>query len=131
MFPNVRSRFPNGRCAADRVAASSRQYEAPVMPHNVRKSVTTPGSASIQAVPALNPARRAAPRPASAPAPAWATTRRVLGGWVLGEVTAPNYATRRGRAARRPRSQRERQFARIARSDSRSDPMVASTADGS
>src|SRR5258708_10564560 len=106
MFPSVRSRLPSGRCAADRVAASSRQYEAPVMPHNVITSVAAPGSASIQAAPALKPARLlAAPSPPPAPAAAWATT-----GWVLGEVTARclpirtpglrHYATRRGPAAR-------------------------------
>src|ERR1700726_828483 len=90
MFPSVRSRLPNGRCAADRVAASSRQYEAPVMPHNVMTSVATPGTASIQAVPALNPARRAAP--VLAPAAAWATTGCVLGEviWLLHRV-APSY----------------------------------------
>src|SRR5215469_3474509 len=74
MLPSVRSRLPSGRCAADIVAASSRQYEAPVMPHNVITSVATPGSASIQALPALKPGR-----PVAAGSPPAVSSARLLG----------------------------------------------------
>src|SRR5260370_35923514 len=106
MPPGARRRLRSGRAAAGGGAPQPRQYEAPVMPHNVITSVAAPGSASIQAAPALKPARLlAAPSPPPAPAAAWATT-----GWVLGEVTARclpigtpglrHYAPRRGHAAR-------------------------------
>ncbi len=113
------------------------------MPHKVITSVATPGTASIQAVPVLKPARRlAATWPPPAPAAAWAAT-----GWVLGEVTArclpigadsgrsgattlcnpTGSRTKRSGVGRRAGTQAPR----MARIDSRSDPMVASTADGS
>src|ERR1700756_2682457 len=82
MLPSVRSRLPSGRCTADIVAASSRQYEAPVMPHSVITSVPTAGIPSIQAVPGTKPARRADPGPPPDPGGAFATV-----GCVLGEVT--------------------------------------------
>src|SRR5215469_13524052 len=84
MFPSVCSRLPNGRWAADMVAASSRQYEAPVMSQSMITNVTTGGSAIIHRGPASKPARRAWPRGAPAPA-AWPPDTT---GWVLGEVTA-------------------------------------------
>src|SRR6516162_3126304 len=146
MFPRVCSRLPNGRWAADRVAASSRQYEAPVMPHSMITNVTTGGSAIIQRGPASKSARPASPRLAPAPA-GWPPETT---GWVLGEVTAQclpgtgccsldtmqpgavTGATRPGRQADAdPGSGAARQVPRMARSDSRSDPIVASTADGS
>src|SRR6516165_1048589 len=109
MFPSVCSRLPNGRWAADMVAASSRQYEAPVMPQSMITNVTAGGSAIIHRGPASKPARRASPRfePARAACPPETT------GWVLGEVTARclpegllavtrHYATGRRRVNRQP-----------------------------
>ena len=66
------------------VAASSRQYEAPVMPQSMITNVTAGGSVIIHRGPASNPARPASPCLAPAPA-AWPPETT---GWVLGEVTA-------------------------------------------
>src|SRR5208282_4615465 len=84
MFPSVCSRLPSGRWAADMVAASSRQYEAPVMPQGMITNVTAGGSAIIQRGPASKPAGRPSPRFAPAPVARPPETT----GWVLGEVTA-------------------------------------------
>src|SRR6202042_3070351 len=167
MLPSVRSRLPSGRWAAEMVAASSRQYEAPPIPHSMITNVTSGGIAISQAGPASRPrraerrARVACPPAARVPA-AWPPETT---GGVLGEFTAQYLPTRacQGQGATvcktlcnpgpsrtplgpagglqpghqpgldtglEPGSASGRQ-PRMARSDSRSDPIVASTADGS
>ena len=98
MFPSVRSRLGSERSAADIVAASSRQYEGPVMPHSMTTNVATGGIAiASQPGPVPNPAaRRASPRFEPVPA-AWPTAT----GCGLGEVTArclSVWASRSGQA---------------------------------
>src|SRR5215469_18291108 len=48
MLPSMRSSWPNGRCTATEVAASSRQYEGPVIPQSAPTKVASGGAASTR-----------------------------------------------------------------------------------
>src|SRR5712692_7055780 len=50
-------RAPNGRCTADKVAVSSRQYDEPWIPHIITASVTAGGTARVHSGPAANSSR--------------------------------------------------------------------------